>query len=86
MDDLKDPNKISFYLENIKERRRVSLIKSLDDKFTLLSDVVLETLEVDKNMEDNYKEALKVSAEDISEFVNRFVLDTIYFIEEDCHE
>ena len=86
MDDLKDPNKISFYLENIKERRRVSLIKSLDDKFTLLSDVVLETLEVEKNMEDNYKEALKVSAEDISEFVKRFVLDTIYFIEEDCHE
>ena len=37
-------------------------------------------------MEDNYKDALKVSAEDIADFVKRFVLDTIYFIEEDCHE
>lgn len=86
MEDLKDPDKIREYLENIKERRRISLIKSLDDKFTLLSDVVLETLEIDKTMEDNYKEALKISAEDISEFVGRFVLDTIYFIEEDEHE
>ena len=86
MEDLKEPNKIRDYLENIKERRRIALIKSLDDKFTLLSDVVLETLEVDKNMEDSYKEALSVSAEDISEFVGRFVLDTIYFIEEEEHE
>lgn len=86
VDDLKNPNKFKDYLENIKERRRVSLIKSLDDKFTLLSDVVLETLDVDKNMEDNYKEALAISADDIADFVKRFVLDTIYVIEEDCHE
>lgn len=86
MEDIKDPNKIREYLENIKERRRVALIKSLDDKFSLLNDVVLETLEIDKNMKDSYKEALSVSAEDISLFVDRFVLDTIYFIEEDEHE
>ena len=86
MEDIKDPNKIRDYLENIKERRRVSLIKSLDDKFTLLNDVVLETLDIDKNMEDSYKEALSVSAEDISKFVERFKLDTIYFIEEEDHE
>ena len=34
----------------------------------------------------NYKEALEVSAEDISEFVKRFVLDTIYFIKEEDYE
>lgn len=86
MEDIKDPNKIREYLENIKERRRIALIKSLDDKFTLLNDIVLETLDVDKNMEDSYKEALSVSAEDISKFVDRFSLDTIYFIEEEDHE
>ena len=38
------------------------------------------------NMEDNYKAVLNISAEDISGFVERFVLDTIYFIKEDEHE
>ena len=86
MEDLKNPENIREYLENVKERKRVSLIKNLDDKFSLLNDVVFERLEVDKNMEDNYKEVLTISAEDISEFVRRLALDTIYFIEEDVHE
>ena len=47
---------------------------------------ILLALDIDKNMEDSYKEALSVSAEDISKFVERFKLDTIYFIEEEDHE
>ena len=86
MEDIKNPDYIREYLNNIKERRRIALIKSLDDKFTLLNDVVLEVLEVEKNMADEYKDVLNISAEDISDFVNRFVLDTIYYIEEDEHE
>lgn len=86
MDDLKNPDNIRTYLDNIKDRRRIGIIKSLDDKFTLLNDVVLETLKIDKNMHDNYEDILKISAEDISEFVDRFVLDTIYFVEEEEHE
>ena len=86
MEELKNPENISEYLENIKERRRVSLIKSLDEKFVLLADVIGETLEVDKNMEDRYQEALKITAEDIAKFMDRFVLDTIYFVEEGENE
>ena len=86
MNDLKDPNNIREYLNNIKERRRITMIKSLDDKFALLNDVVLETLEVDKNMQDSYEEILKITEDDISKFVDRFVLDTIYFVEEEEHE
>ena len=86
MEDIKNPDNIREMLDNVKERRRVALIKSLDDKFTLLSDVVLEKLDVEKNMKDNYEEALQISAEDISSFVDRFVLDTIYFIKEGSHE
>lgn len=86
MDDLKNPDNIREYLENIKERKRVSIIRALDDKFSLLGDVVAETLEIDKNMYDSYDEILSITAEDISEFLNRFVLDTIYFIEEESHE
>ena len=86
MDDIKNPNNIREYLDNIKDRRRIALIKSLDDKFTLLNDAVLETLEVDKNMYDDYDDILKITAEDVSDFSKRLVLDTIYFIEEDEHE
>lgn len=86
MEDIKNPDYIREYLNNIKERRRIALIKSLDDKFTLLNDVVLDVLKVEKKMEEDYKEVLNISAEDVSEFVNRFVLDTIYYIEEEAHE
>lgn len=86
MEELKNPENISEYLENIKERRRISLIKSLDEKFVLLADVIGETLEVDKNMEYRYQEVLKITAEDIAKFMDRFVLDTIYFVEEGENE
>ncbi|MBQ3511963.1 MAG: insulinase family protein [Bacilli bacterium] len=86
MEDIKNPDNIREYLDNIKDRRRIALIKSLDDKFTLLNDAVLETLEVDKNMYDDYEDVLKITAEDVSKFSERLVLDTIYFIEEDEHE
>lgn len=86
MEDIKNPDNIREYLENIKERRRIGLIKSLDDKFTLLSDKVLETLEVESNMFDNYEKVLKITAEDVSKFMERMILDTIYFVEEEEHE
>ena len=86
IDELKNPDNISEYLDNIKDRRRIGLIRALDDKFTLFSDKVLELLEVDKNMNDNYQDILNISAEDISKFVERLVLDTVYFMEEDDHE
>ena len=58
----------------------------VDDANNLLRDKVLELLEVDKNMNDNYQDILNISAEDISKFVERLVLDTVYFMEEDDHE
>ena len=86
IDELKNPDNISEYLDYIKDRRRIGLIRALDDKFTLFSDKVLELLEVDKNMNDYYQDILNISAEDISKFVERLVLDTVYFMEEDDHE
>lgn len=86
MDDLKNPDNIYEYLDNIKDRRRIGIIRSADDKFTLLNDVVLETLEADKNMYDNYEDILKITAADISKFMERLVLDTIYFVEEEEHD
>lgn len=82
MNDLKNPDIISEYLENIKNRKRINLIGCLDDKFALLADKVSEVLKIEKNMQDEYQEMLKVSALDIAQFMDRLVLDTIYYIEE----
>ena len=86
MDDIKNPENIYKYLENIKERRRINLIKSLDDKFALLGDVTTVTLEIDKNLNESYEDILNITAEDVSNFVDRMILDTIYFVEEEDYE
>ena len=86
MDDIKNPDNIRKYLDNIKERRRILLIKCLDDKFSLLNDVVSETLKTSKNMKDEYDDILKITAEDISNFVDHLILDTVYFIKEEENE
>lgn len=86
MDDLRNPNNIKEYLDNIKERRRIGLISVLDDKFALFSDYIFEDLKIEKSMNDDYQDILKISAYDISKFMDRLVLDTVYFMEEDSHE
>ena len=86
IESIKDPNNISEYLQNIKERRRIGLIKIKDDKFALFNDRIMETLEITKNSNDLYKEIISITSEDISKFVDRLVLDTIYFIEEESHD
>lgn len=82
MNDLKNPDIIGEYLENIKNRKRINLIGCLDDKFALLADKVSEVLKIEKNMQDEYQEMLRISALDIAQFMDRLVLDTIYYIEE----
>ncbi len=86
INSLKNPNNIREYLENIKERKRIALIKMLDDKYALLNDQMYQTLEIDKGRDYKYQEILKISAEDISQFVERLALDTIFFVEEEQHD
>lgn len=85
MDEIKNPDNIREYLNNIKERKRISLIKSLDDKYTLLNDVFIDTLEIDKCMHSAFADLSNISAEDIAHFMDRLVLDTIYYTEEEEH-
>lgn len=85
MNEIKNPDNIREYLNNIKERKRIGLIKSLDDKYTLLNDAFIETLAIDKCMYSAFEDLLNISAEDISNFMDRLVLDTIYYTEEEEH-
>lgn len=83
---LKNSNEITPLLENLKERKRQNLLRKLDDKYLILEDFILKDLEIDITLEEYYEQYKKVTPKDISLFIDRFILDTIYFLEEDSHE
>lgn len=83
MNELKDVKYIEPFLENIKERRRINLIKSLDDKGDIIEDVILKKLGIDMTRKENYEIVKNVKARKIVDFIDRLKLDTIYFIEEE---
>ena len=86
IEDLKNVELVTPLLENIKERKRLNLLRMLDDKFALLSDFIVEDLGFDDTIEELYNKSLKVTAEDIANFIDRLVLDTVYFLKEEEHE
>lgn len=86
LEELKNIEVIRPLLENIKERRRIGLIKSLDNKNGILDDVILQVFEIEKSMYDNYEIIKNIQVEEIACFIDRLKLDTIYFIEEEEDE
>ena len=86
MKDLKNEKIITPLLENIKERKRLNLLRMLDDKYSLLGDFIVEDLGFDDTNLEFYNKVKNVTANDISNFIDRMVLDTIYFLKEEEHE
>lgn len=86
MNDLKNIELIAPLLENIKERKRLNLLRILDDKLGLFGDFIVEEFGFDDTTEQFYKKIKNVTAEDISKFIDRLVLDTVYFLKEEEHE
>ncbi len=86
VDEYKDEELITNALNNIKERKRVDLIRQLDDKFFLFDDFIFSDLEIDITFKEYYERYIKITAKDISNFVDRLVLDTTYFLKEGEHE
>ena len=84
---LKDENKITPLLEKIKERRRINLIRSLDNKYSIMNDNIFKTLKIDYTSEESYNLLKEKTAKDVAEFIDRLSLDTTYFLKEsDKHE
>ena len=86
MEDLKNEELITPLLENIKERKRLNLLRILDDKFALLGDFIVKDLGFDDTTEEFYNKVKTVTAHDISKFIDRLMLDTIYFLKEEEHD
>ena len=82
LNSLKDENKITPLLEKIKERRRINLIRSLDNKYSIMNDNIFKTLKIDYTSEESYNLLKEKTAKDVAEFIDRLSLDTNYFLKE----
>ena len=83
VNDLKNVELIEPLIDNIKDRFRVGLIKRLDNKGELFHEFLITQLGIDISENEYYEKLLKVKAVDISNFIDRFVLDTTYFLKEE---
>ena len=86
VDSLKNPEVFKDELNNLIERQRLDVIEKKDNKFIIFDDYISSTLNIDDTLEEYYEKYKNISCEDISNFVNRLVLDTIYFLKEKVHE
>lgn len=86
IEELKNPNFFAQYLENLKRRNRLNLIKRLDNKLLLFDDFIISDLGIHESDEEYYKKVEKIEADEIVRFMDRLVLDTIYFLKEEEHE
>lgn len=86
VDSLKNPEVFKDELNNLIERQRLDVIEKKDNKYIIFDDYIYSTLNIDDTLEEYYEKYKNISCEDISNFVNRLVLDTIYFLKEKDHE
>lgn len=83
--DLKDEKYVDELIKKILEFKRISMIKQKDLKYNLFNDYVFSYLKIDFNQDDLYKLFLDIKVIDIKEFLDRFVIDTVYFLKEGDH-
>ena len=86
MEILKDEQQISPLLEKIKERKRVDLLRNLDNKYAIINDTINKELNITYTQEKRYELLKEKPANDIKNFMERLSLDTIYFLKEKEHE
>ena len=86
MNDIKDIDLINKSLKKLLSACEVSLIKKLDNKYTIFNDFIDSDLGLNTTLEDRYELLKSVKADDVISFVNRLCLDTVYFLEEENHE
>lgn len=84
--DLKNEEITNPLLDNIKERYRLSLIRNLDEKVLVLRNNIIKDTGIDYTNEEYYEKLINVTSKDVSKFIDRLVLDTIYFLKENDHE
>ena len=82
MKDLENEKLVLPLFNNIKERKRIELLRMLDDKYYLFDEFIIRDLGIDFTKEDYYHFLENVEYSNILKFLKRMVLDTFYFLEE----
>ena len=84
-EDLKDEKYVDELIKKVLDFTRVSLIKQKDLKYNIFNDYVFSYLNIEFKQEELYKLSLDMKAKDIKDFLDRFVIDTVYFLKEGDH-
>ena len=82
VDELKNKDIIDNGLTNLKEKERVGLLRLLDSKTGLFYDYIKDSLDLDYTNKEYYEMLVKITYQDIIKFVDRLVLDSIYYLKE----
>ena len=82
MNDIKQEKEIKSLIEKITRRRKTILIRSLDNKYSILTNEIYKKLDIAYTDKESYDLLTKVTEEDLLEFLSRLKLDTIYFLKE----
>ena len=85
MEQLKDETLVTSLLDKIRERKRNGLERQKDNCYALFDDYIMDYLEINNSATKRYEMMQKVTAQDIHSLVDRFQLDTIYFVKEENH-
>lgn len=81
---LKDEKIITPLLDNIKKRIKLNLIKSKDNKYNFLGELIYsKTFKCEMTLKQEYEIIEKMTAQNVTHFVKRLELDTIYYLEGD---
>ncbi len=82
MNDIKQEKELRPLIEKIIRRRKTILIRSLDNKYSILTNEIYKKLDIAYTDKECYDLLTKVTEEDLLEFLSRLKLDTIYFLKE----
>lgn len=82
MNGIKQEKELRPLIEKIIRRRKTSLIRSLDNKYSILTNEIYKKLDIAYTDKESYDLLTKVTEEDLLEFLSRLKLDTIYFLKE----
>ena len=82
MNDIKQEKELRPLIEKIIRRRKTILIRSLDNKYSILTNEIYKKLDIAYTDKESYDLLTKVTEENLLEFLSRLKLDTIYFLKE----
>ena len=82
MNEIKNEEYIKPFIDKVIEGERISLLKRKDLKYGLFDDFIFDYLKINISKNELYKSLLNIKSSEVVNFINRFIIDTVYFLEE----